>query len=84
LTCELELTAIYAAHHPNHSAYADEITAEIQKFGGNTIANFFRGGEGIPYRVGTCGAVQPRDKADSPVVAAKLPLRLFIAAPGWA
>lgn len=29
--------------------YADDISAEIQKFGGNTIINLFRGGQGIPY-----------------------------------
>lgn len=30
--------------------YADEIAAEIQKFGGNTIANLLRGGYGVPYK----------------------------------
>ncbi len=33
----------------NHSLYANDISAEIQKFGGNTIVNLFRGGQGVPY-----------------------------------
>lgn len=33
----------------DHSRYAEDIAAEIQKFGGNTIINFFRGGKGVPY-----------------------------------
>jgi len=33
----------------DHKVYADDISAEIQKFGGNTIVNFFRGGKGVPY-----------------------------------
>ncbi|MGE0822968.1 MAG: ubiquinol-cytochrome C chaperone family protein [Candidatus Binatia bacterium] len=49
LTSELDLTELYSAHHPNHSAYVDEIAAEVQKFGGNTIVNVLRGGKGIPY-----------------------------------
>lgn len=43
-----------AIHEPpvydgNHNEYADDISAEIQKFGGNTIINFFRKGRGVPY-----------------------------------
>ena len=33
----------YRAHHPNHSMYVDEIVHEIRLFGGNTIANKYRG-----------------------------------------
>lgn len=33
----------------DHSIYADDIAAEIQKFGGNTLANIARGGKGVPY-----------------------------------
>lgn len=33
----------------DHKEYADDIAAEIQKFGGNTIINFFRSGKGVPY-----------------------------------
>lgn len=49
LTSELDLTEVYKTNYPNHRAYVDEIAAEIQKFGGNTIANLFRGGKGVPY-----------------------------------
>lgn len=33
----------------DHGQYVDDIAAEIQKFGGNTIINFFRSGKGVPY-----------------------------------
>jgi uncharacterized protein YaaW (UPF0174 family) len=35
---------------PDHQKYVDEIAAEIQKFGGNTIANIMRGGRGVLYK----------------------------------
>jgi len=34
--------------------YADLIADEIRLFGGNTFANFFRGGEGVSYREVVC------------------------------
>jgi uncharacterized protein YaaW (UPF0174 family) len=33
----------------NHCLYADDIAAEIQRYGGNSISNVFRGGKGVPY-----------------------------------
>jgi uncharacterized protein YaaW (UPF0174 family) len=33
----------------NHQEYADEISAEIQRYGGNSFSNTFRGGKGVPY-----------------------------------
>jgi uncharacterized protein YaaW (UPF0174 family) len=33
----------------DHTIYVDNIAAEIQKFGGNTIVNLMRGGKGVPY-----------------------------------
>jgi len=33
----------------DHRLYADDIAAEIQRYGGNTFANIFRGGKGVPY-----------------------------------
>ena len=54
LTSELELTEAYKKHYPNHKMYVDEIAAEIQKFGGNTIVNLARGGKGVPYREIVC------------------------------
>ena len=54
LTSELELTKAYKKHYPNHKMYVDEIAAEIQKYGGNTIINIARGGKGVPYREIVC------------------------------
>lgn len=33
----------------DHRLYADDIAAEIQRYGGNSFANIFRGGKGVPY-----------------------------------
>lgn len=33
----------------DHKIYADEIAAELQRYGGNTIVNLFRGGKGVYY-----------------------------------
>lgn len=33
----------------DHSTYADDIAAEIQRYGGNTFSNLFRGGKGVAY-----------------------------------
>jgi len=46
---QLDSTNIYKAYQPHHSRYANEIAAEIQLFGGNTIANKIRG-HGVRYR----------------------------------
>lgn len=49
-TEELTTTSAYKAYYPKHSLYWQEIAAEIQCFGGNTIATLFRGGKGVLYR----------------------------------
>lgn len=49
-TEELTTTSAYKAYYPKHSRYWQEIAAEIQCFGGNTIATLFRGGKGVLYR----------------------------------
>lgn len=49
LTEELTLTDAYKRYYPNHKMYWKEIAEEIQKFGGNTFVNFFRG-TGVCYR----------------------------------
>ena len=55
LSSELELTTKYRQNQSNHRAYADEIAAEIQKFGANTLASrIFRGGRGVRYREIAC------------------------------
>jgi len=47
---QLQSTEAYRQWFPEHNRYPDEIAAEIQKFGGNTILNIVRGGVGVPYR----------------------------------
>lgn len=49
LTETLTGTEKYKAYAPNHSKYVDLICEELQRFGGNTFANTFRGG-GVLYR----------------------------------
>ncbi|MFC0308415.1 DUF3944 domain-containing protein [Gallibacterium trehalosifermentans] len=50
LTEELTSSDVYKHYHPQHSKYWKEIAAELQLFGGNTIASLFRGGKGVLYR----------------------------------
>jgi uncharacterized protein YaaW (UPF0174 family) len=52
-TAQLDRTQTYKLHSPNgnHRAYADDIAAEIQKFGANTMwSHLFRKGRGKKYR----------------------------------
>jgi len=49
-TEQLTVDSAYQQHFPNHHKYWQQIAAEVQLFGGNTIANVFRGGEGVMYR----------------------------------
>lgn len=44
----LSIEDAYRRHYPDHRKYADLIAKEIRDFGGNSIANVFRG-EGPPY-----------------------------------
>ena len=62
LSSELEQTEVYKKNQPNHMAYADEISSEIQRFGGNTFVNLFRG-EGVAYKSIVC-AVAKRFKVN--------------------
>lgn len=39
----------YKEYYPRHSMYWQEIAAELQCFGGNTIMTLFRGGKGVLY-----------------------------------
>lgn len=54
VSCQLKNLEIYKENFPNHSKYADEIAAEIQKFGGNTIFNILRKGKGALYSQIAC------------------------------
>jgi uncharacterized protein YaaW (UPF0174 family) len=51
LTCQLDSTALFRNCYPDHRAYVRDITAEIQKFGANTlVTQFFRNGKGVIYQ----------------------------------
>ena len=50
VSSQLKTTEAYRRWHPDHRRYVDEIIAEIQKYGGNTIFNIVRGGIGVSYR----------------------------------
>ncbi|AKE08965.1 DUF3944 domain-containing protein [Serratia liquefaciens] len=49
-TEELSSNENYKRYKPQHSKYWRDIAAEIQCFGGNTVATMFRGGKGVEYR----------------------------------
>ncbi|EFH8023107.1 DUF3944 domain-containing protein [Escherichia coli] len=49
-TEELSNNRQYKEFVPRHSVYWREIAAEIQCYGGNTIATLLRGGKGVCYR----------------------------------
>lgn len=51
---ELTMTENYKKYYPNHQHYWQEIAAELQCFGANTIATMFRGGKGVPYKEILC------------------------------
>ncbi len=53
-TEELSSAPGYKANPNKPRTYWKEIAAELQCFGGNTFANFFRGGEGVLYREVLC------------------------------
>jgi len=53
-TEELSSAPSYKANPNKPRTYWKEIAAELQCFGGNTFANFFRGGEGVLYREVLC------------------------------
>lgn len=48
-TEELTSNKQYKKHYPHHSKYWQEIAAEIQCFGANSIMTFFRFGKGVLY-----------------------------------
>ena len=50
VTEELTQSDEYQLHSPDHHQYWESIAAEIQRFGGNTIATMFRGGKGVLYK----------------------------------
>lgn len=61
ISSELETTDDYKRYAPDHTQYTAEIVREIQKYGGNTLANIFRGGEGVPYKEVLCDVCDQLD-----------------------
>ncbi|MCW9699013.1 MULTISPECIES: DUF3944 domain-containing protein [unclassified Avibacterium] len=53
-TEELTHNNDYKRYYPQHSKYWEDIAAEIQRFGGNTFINLFRGSRGVPYKELLC------------------------------
>lgn len=47
---EFKNNPLYKKHYPNHKMYWRLLVEELQKFGGNTFANYFRGDKGVLYR----------------------------------
>lgn len=50
LTEELTNSEIYKKHNPDHTKYWQEIAAEVQCFGANSLVTMLRGGRGVAYR----------------------------------
>ena len=50
---ELDKKPAFTTHFPDHTKYVDEIIEEIQKYGGNSIANAVRG-MGVSYHEVLC------------------------------
>jgi uncharacterized protein YaaW (UPF0174 family) len=50
LTEELTQSDLYKKHFPDHSKYWQEIAAEIQCFGANSLLTILRRGKGVLYR----------------------------------
>ncbi|RMW99266.1 DUF3944 domain-containing protein [Allofranklinella schreckenbergeri] len=81
-TEELTSSENYKINYPDHQKYWQEIAAEIQCFGANTIATLFRGGEGVLYeevlRDVADGLKVPYHKLDSvEVIEEKLLMQLI-------
>lgn len=69
ITEELTKTNRYKRYHPEHHKYWEEIAAEIQCFGANSVATMIRGGKGVLYRevlTDVCSKLKvPYNKQDS-------------------
>ena len=63
ITNSLESDELYKKYNPDHKKYVNVIASEIRAFGGNTIANAFRGGKGPEYKEIVCDVA---DKLNAP------------------
>jgi UPF0174 protein HP_1588 len=57
-TEELTQSKKYMYYSPDHQKYWEDIAAEIQTFGANTIATIFRFGKGVTYKEILCDVCQ--------------------------
>ena len=57
-TEELTKSKKYMRYSPDHKKYWEDIAAEIQTFGANTIATIFRFGKGVTYKEILCDVCQ--------------------------
>lgn len=62
LTEELSMRDSYKRYHPDHHQYWEDIAGEIQCYGANTIAMWFRGGKGVLLEPGEMGHYGPGEK----------------------
>ncbi|MDX4060342.1 DUF3944 domain-containing protein [Aliarcobacter skirrowii] len=69
-TEELTKNERYKTNYPEHNKYWEEIAAEIQCFGGNTLATAIRGGKGVLYKevlIDVCKQLKVNFNKDSSV-----------------
>ncbi|MCW1360170.1 DUF3944 domain-containing protein [Campylobacter sp. CCS1377] len=77
----LSVSELYKTHYPNHQKYLNLILEEIQKFGGNSLANVFRG-SGILYKEILCDVadkykVNYNRKADTELIETNLFMKIL-------
>lgn len=77
----LSVNKLYKTHYPNHQKYLDVILEEIQKFGGNSFANTFRG-TGVLYKEILCDVadkykVNYNKKSDTELIETNLFMKIL-------
>ncbi|PZT47884.1 hypothetical protein B6S12_06915 [Helicobacter valdiviensis] len=77
----LSVNKLYKAHYPNHQKYLDVILEEIQKIGGNSFVNTFRG-IGVLYKEILCDVadkykVNYNKKSDTELIKIKLFMKIL-------
>jgi uncharacterized protein YaaW (UPF0174 family) len=71
----------YKEHYPKHSMYYEEISKELQTYGGHTIVNIFRG-NGVLYKeilMDVCDKIKVNynNKSDTHVIEENLLMKIF-------
>lgn len=80
-TEEITVDERFKLHNPDHHQYWDLIAAELQCFGGNSIATIFRGGKGILYKevlTDACEKMKVNYNADASVEVIEMNLLMKI------